>query len=935
MTILSLLIIFASITAIYSNMIDRPALFHKDEKMDKLVISNQIGYHFKRVVREVSQELFVSRRIDVSSLFNGIHVLKMTKKSLDKYCNSLQPNLSDVQRAGIPVESSGFVYIKTPKFATFAEAKARCSALNLQLPELYTLARVKEFSTFLKQNSITNVFAGIQPDPAEAIQRFIATGIPIWRTPHSHIINSDNRTIEQGNILDDLNVKFLYSSNDDIIVVWEVPSVASGARFPNHGYRTTQKDIPQYLMPIVCQSKWNGQTYNHFETATGAWSGFQLKSRYLRSVDHETVNAELANKFSTSKNSLKEYCDSVATQANEIHDDITLKLSNALSLVDISFQLENGQVKQRNRRSAFLASFVFTTGVRLIWSLFGIIQRMRLNQKVDRLETGLSLAQGQLDVNSKSINNMSMIIYGHSIAIDQLKIATRDLDNRITQVEKRVAIMEQSINAALTKIEVILSLSLVVNLILRIQQSINTGYDTLEDIIHCSLLGQTSPLLLPIDQIQLVQTEVQKVSASTLDTDFAKMQSIIVSDPTDPHLLLVVINMAALNRKTVELIKLVPIPYYVGTKTYSPILDYDTIILDQLSRTYSILSEQEEYDCLFNRCYISDIERSINDKTCGTPQMFNQHLDMCVSEELTTTGVFLKPMLPDGVLFSVNKEVTTQLFCKDGTIIGPMRKLNGTGIMHLPNGCTLSVTDDQGRTTKVKGQPLYRMIDAQDLNLSMNGPLSGFQTSNSPNYTHKFTMIGNALDDHLSSMMQQVRIVDTKVKDQHTSIWIITGSVIFIILLITVMAIIAYQHRSKFYRKIHVIRRRFDELHQILYRIRGRPNRELRPPVIPQPMGQIPATAPRNPYGTIPRSTTCDKGRQPHYISLCELEETFEGKSTLPMRKEFSSDQPDIHRYYPNITPFMDELSSKLATESDEVEQLCKNKLSSENLAKP
>ena len=123
-------------------MIDRPALFHKDEKMDKLVISNQIGYHFKRVVREVSQELFVSRRIDVSSLFNGIHVLKMTKKSLDKYCNSLQPNLSDVQRAGIPVESSGFVYIKTPKFATFAEAKARCSALNLQLPELYTLARV-------------------------------------------------------------------------------------------------------------------------------------------------------------------------------------------------------------------------------------------------------------------------------------------------------------------------------------------------------------------------------------------------------------------------------------------------------------------------------------------------------------------------------------------------------------------------------------------------------------------------------------------------------------------------------------------------------------------------------------------------------------------------------------------------------------------------
>ena len=51
-----------------------PELFGKGQQLDKLILKNQIGYHFKKVVKEVSQELFVSRKIDVSSLFLGIHV---------------------------------------------------------------------------------------------------------------------------------------------------------------------------------------------------------------------------------------------------------------------------------------------------------------------------------------------------------------------------------------------------------------------------------------------------------------------------------------------------------------------------------------------------------------------------------------------------------------------------------------------------------------------------------------------------------------------------------------------------------------------------------------------------------------------------------------------------------------------------------------------
>ena len=40
--------------------VNPPDLFGKEEKLDKLIIKNQIAYHFKKVVREVDQELFVS-----------------------------------------------------------------------------------------------------------------------------------------------------------------------------------------------------------------------------------------------------------------------------------------------------------------------------------------------------------------------------------------------------------------------------------------------------------------------------------------------------------------------------------------------------------------------------------------------------------------------------------------------------------------------------------------------------------------------------------------------------------------------------------------------------------------------------------------------------------------------------------------------------------
>jgi hypothetical protein len=111
-------------------------MFDKDQQMDKLISKNQIGYHFKKVVRAVSQELFISRRLDVSILFQGIEVLKQTSDDVGKYCKSIRDSRT-INPNQFQPRTSHYLHIGAPKLASYAEAKARCKARKMQLPEIY------------------------------------------------------------------------------------------------------------------------------------------------------------------------------------------------------------------------------------------------------------------------------------------------------------------------------------------------------------------------------------------------------------------------------------------------------------------------------------------------------------------------------------------------------------------------------------------------------------------------------------------------------------------------------------------------------------------------------------------------------------------------------------------------------------------------------
>jgi len=876
-----------------------PDLFGKSEKLDKIRIKGNIAFHFKKVVKEVAQESFVSRKMDVGPLYVGVQVLEQTQKDLHKFCKSLDIGFIDAKRSR--VDHPRYTLIRDPILASFREAKARCTAMNLQLPEVYNSEQIKEISSFLDGRNVKACFAGIQPDLLDSIHRHIATGFPIWRTPYIDIFNMDGTRIELVNLMDDAAAKFMYTRDGRMVITYDYPSALPfnnkvKATLGDHTYRDKEGNFSEMLMNIVCEERWDGLTLRKSTGDVSSIHGMNFMFRYPRSVpesgdesgrweneskyvpNEEAPTAE--KELLSNQRTIQQYCNSIASHADEVGKSMLLKLNNLLSLVDITVQLEKLDDQTRVKRSVFLMRFLFKSGVKILWSLFGFIQSMRVANKIKRLENAFSITQRQVDANANAIANLSSIVYGHSMAIEQLQITTSDLDRRLQTVEKKVTYLGMYLSDVINRQEMTLSLLYVNSLIIRIQTSMEAGYETLREIIHCSLLSQTSPLLLPLAQVDKLQSNVRLVSGGILDTDFSRMKSIVVADPTDSHKLVVIINIAILSRRNSELIELIAIPTFDKEKAFSPILDYKNIILDQAAGTYSILDNSEVNECLQSRCYVHDIERSINEPACGIPQYYERQDDKCLFEESPSNGIFLKQLLPDGLIFAFRKEVHTQLFCKDDAMIGPSKKLQGTGLMALPQGCTLAVSDKEGKVTKVRGQPLSRMMNAEEVELVVSELLKPTQIS-SPDGPMKFATHGSLLTDHMLNVVRQVEAADDKIEKQFTFLWSFIVVTCILALLVIAIALFTYRYSGRFRNKVYDLRDRCAEIKALIPKIEISGARLPTVEIRPRQGGEAPPVAPRPARvtrGMLARARANFRPRSIHRDTFLQL-----GRKTQPL----------------------------------------------------
>ena len=803
--------------AITDNMysIDEAYLFDKSREMSRISIKNQIGYHFQRdVIQEVTQELFITRVLNISSLFEGLRILNETVSYIDDYCKAKTPSRHETSTVSVTTTASKGTYHHVKGTYTQAEARAKCQAMGKQLPEIYTKKEAEGLRAFMKEVEMNFTYAGMALDPVDLVWRHINTGKGSWKGYYQYSVDKDVSSLEFR------KDKPEWKQCNPLYFDEGLGTFFSGKL--SDGTTPWPYKFDEFFMDgVICQNKWEG-------------SVSQTKGRKKRREISKRSVASTADKADSTEAQMQELCSSLSNQISEFHRDAYKKLSNLLTLIDIDVVMEeqeNKEVKRpggrKKRFIGLLAKLAFRKGTKMLWSLFGFYQQARMRKKIKKNTKDISTLRGQvedvktdnldqssrIDKNRVSIAEATRLIQENSIAISGLVVAVHNLDERTRELKKHLVLIKSDVDELRDQLLMLSTLMLINSLAARITIAIDNGYEQLSEVVHTSLLGQTSPLVLPIKQMEEVQRKLgDKGIMAVLDKDYSRMKSVVTTDPRDSQNLLIIVNAAAISHKKLELVKLIPIPYYDSAKAYSPSLDYEYVALDQPSNTFTVLSAEEAASCVIGKCYISQMEQSVFSRTCGMPQFFDQALDACDMNSAYHSGLFIQSASPDGVIFSFRGNVTTQMFCNSNKVIKAAMAVRGVGKMFVPPGCAVNAYDSKGQTVKIKGGPSHELIEVSTFDFITEtlivGPDMGQSTAQYP----KRQSAEAVMEQKLHVVQESMETATRKVNSLQQKLWITMGCLAGMILITISIVAILYRYSRRFQHRFKKVVGSFVEL---------------------------------------------------------------------------------------------------------------------------
>ena len=887
---------------------------------DRIILKNSIAYHFVRHVRNIDAEIFITRRISITPLVEGIKKLGEAKNRMQTFCDDMESYFVRGLRApaGTNLNKRSydtFLFLKEAGDVTFEEAKARCNDRGMQLPEIYENETRQQLVNILTFYNITGAFAGIAFDATTSLQRFINTGLPWWQGIYNRSISEDRIIEPLHKMSGSPHIRFFYGKENELRVMYEVPSPGFHGKSNDPDYREKYRSISLTTAPLVCQDKSmtilpksnfkNGPNPKGFSYIFRSLQSNKRKKRELplsissyvahrRQEDAMKDSASIQSQISSyvarrrqedamkefnsvqsadlpmtrlnqsnsdfvrlyadslklSKEEVKllrakrlvtedpkaklsqEICHSLASHIGEIEGRSQDRLVKLLKLVDISIKVGEPEetekirhkrtvdndtfsvttndtladyelINSRDKRSPML--FLLKSGIRSVWSLFSFFEKVRTNRRLNRLEEEVERLQSQHEKSSGIMDKLSLIVANHSIIIGQLEVTTADLSKQVGILTTKVSDLDNRVNSLTSLVQVQQIMTLLASLVERTHDAMNHGFGVLENIIHRALMSETSAHLLPVEEIRKVQTELSIFSNSLLDPEYKRMKSVIVTDPQNPELLMAMINAAALSRKSQELVQLLPVPWFKNNEAIQPILSHEHVVLDQASGTFTVLNDKEAENCIKDgHCSASNPEQRTTITACGLPQFFDWHLNRCDFEPVLSGGMFMKRLGADGIVFSFKEKVIAQLFCQG--ITGPAQSIQGSGILQIPSGCTLTATDKRGEMAKIKSLPLSQIIQAQALDLIITGPGHMMKTKgiDEPgNVSNPFTRI---ITEHLSDLGKQLDDTHDEIR-HYSNIMIILGSVLGItIVIIAILGALLYRYSSRFRKKVRNVR---------------------------------------------------------------------------------------------------------------------------------
>ena len=737
---------------------------------ESLVVKNQIGYHFKKTVSEVTQELFILGRINMTAYLTGLAELSKLSDKVKAYCSASQkfwtgPSIAqvvDVPDLHVDYDANNPCFHLIPEVSevTRAEAKAVCASRGLRLPELYTETERVSLATFLTAHQIKACFAGLEMDLVSGFPRYLSTGLPVWKGVHnstkSTMTPATIRTFDQQ--LDKLNTEYIYTDSGEMHYHEMGPEGVAYHGLERLGtFYSDQRvlAIYEFRTRVVCSPHYTDglQKYD--------WLYFDIARKdHLRRLSLHTYrpggDTTLSYGVTTSRplprhhdgiavakptttpppksslnpgeivseldNSIVSLCEMISSKLEDLTENGPKSLQSILSLVGIDYDLYGQQRDQRALPA--IAKTVLRTSLKLFGELNELFRRTpqpqfisRNSKSVDKLAEVVKASRGAIVSNQENLDLLIRALRDSALPIDPINLATLKLSKLLGQAVSKADMLNSSQPAY--RSTVMTSLTSLADLATQISMELNAREQFLSDIMRQSLAKATSPLLLPREQLTLVTNQLRRRSISaTLGDDVYRRPSNVMIDPDDKDGIMVIINAAAYSPEKLELVHVLPIPFFESGQAFEPTLDYEYVVLNQLSGVFRILTPQEAMACLDGPCYVSGMEMSINSVGCGLPQYFERHSEACEFTSSTTTGMYLKSVPPDGVVYSFQNQVDAQLFCgSNNLLVGNALALHGIGVIYIPPGCSMTFDDRRHPTLRVRGTPNHHLVEAPDLSL--------------------------------------------------------------------------------------------------------------------------------------------------------------------------------------------------------------------------
>ena len=796
-----------------------------------MMIRNGIGFHFAYSFQTVKDELYLFRRIDIKHIATAIQVLMQAADAMEKHCEAMQPSFEDDYEEAASAQGTVKKYhdnffMVTPDIVSQEVGEKLCEQSGGFLPEVFHQHELNELVELMVSNQynlkFTMVHSGLRQDLSKGVRRFITSGLPAGDGVVQNIYTHTGYTMETLPIYRyyrDYRSEWYYMDHSKFKREINGNMSPDGFNARCNGYACNKGNAVNTLpgANLICQRVISPPANARMRPITRDQDESRISIETLKTIPRQQL-IEVANEYHkycrstttatetaglTLNKRLRNTLEHINVRMNDIKSDPNQNISQvwATHIAQRNIKRKRDQPEQQESQEQDDGSTADTQDELVLERPKRLIAKVLMTGLSSLIGSGIARLiryhYGSKKEQEKTAKLHAMVTE-QSVKLDNLELQAAQFDSIIQDVVARVSNLESTTGTLMmysARLAEILSYAELLNSAIT---NLEYAISRLEAIAHSSQEGGTHMFAVDEHQMEKAKNLVARNTAGLLKEDLANMKSGFIVDPTDPDYLVLVINSPTLSRDVYVAAELVPIHFFQNGGKYRQVLKSQYFAMDSHAKIFYEMEEKDFIECRQGRCIQKSLTKRINDHPCEFPlKASKSEMYGCAVEKLRDTEPFFKMQHPDGVFYSVERNLTSTLTCPNLDWVhglDPSHQLVRHGTIHIPQGCSMEIKKPGTIELTIPGPPIFKVIDLGEIDFAVKPEAdgSGLDISRSTNVQRILDAEDqndrvNALEVHVEKADIISRAIDSKLDDFVKVISVCIG---LVALILTVMAIL-------------------------------------------------------------------------------------------------------------------------------------------------